>query len=163
MTNYRYFKRINRLLPILDEEQFYENYEKGDYTPRFIPILIAVCRATCRLLKKDDSIVMRYHLDRASLFRDLTKQLDVNFDLDFLEPKVETIQVLLLNASNPTKWGLESTDWIITSIAVKMAQDLGLHRAHNTQHEPKKDTEAKKRLWWSAYVIDRVVCASLGR
>ncbi|KAI7888757.1 fungal-specific transcription factor domain-containing protein [Mucor mucedo] len=157
-----YFRRINNLLPILDEEQFYENYEKGDYNPRFTAIVMAVCRATCRLLKKDDEIVMQYGIDRGSFFRDLTNQLDVNFDLDFLEPKMETIQVLLLNASNPTKWGLESTDWIITSIAVKMAQDLGLHRA-NTQHEPKKVTEAKKRLWWSAYVIDRVVCASLGR
>lgn len=123
---------------------------------------MTVCRVTCRLLKKDDALVKKFNLDRAGLFRDIEKQLDTNFDLDFLEPKIETIQVLLLNASNASKWGLESTDWIITSIAVKMAQDLGLHRA-NTQHEPKKDTEAKKRLWWSAYVIDRVVCASLGR
>lgn len=107
-------------------------------------------------------MVKKYKIDRASLFHDLEKQLDTKFDLDFLEPKIETMQVLLLNASNASKWGLQSTDWIITSIAVKMAQDLGLHRA-NAQHEPKKDTEAKKRLWWSAYVIDRVVCASLGR
>lgn len=81
---------------------------------------MTVCRVTCRLLKKEDTIVKKYNVDRASLFRDIEKQLDSNFDLDFLEPKIETIQVLLLNAANASKWGLESTDWITTSIAVKM-------------------------------------------
>ncbi|GAA5812897.1 hypothetical protein MFLAVUS_006357 [Mucor flavus] len=161
---YMYFKRFNPILPIIDQDQFYENYKKKSYHSTFIAIIMTLCRVTCRLLKKDDALVKKYKIDRGSLYHDISKQLDRNFDLDFLEPKIETIQVLLLNAANAAKWGLESTDWITTSIAVKMAQDLGLHRA-NTQHEgiPKKDTEAKKRLWWSAYVIDRVVCASLGR
>ncbi|CAO3608615.1 unnamed protein product [Mucor hiemalis] len=159
-----YFKRINVVLPILDMDQFYDSYNKKGYADTFIPIILTVCRVTCRLLKKDDPLVKKYKVDRANLFRDIERQMDLYFDLDFLEPKIETIQVLLLSASNAAKWGLESADWISTSIAVKMAQDLGLHRA-NTQHEgiPKKETEAKKRLWWSAYVIDRVVCASLGR
>ncbi|GAA5801806.1 hypothetical protein HPULCUR_007260 [Helicostylum pulchrum] len=159
-----YFKRFNPILPIIDQDQFYENYKKKSYHSTFIAIIMTLCRVTCRLLKKDDALVKKYKIDRGSLYQDISKQLDLYFDLDFLEPKIETIQVLLLNAANAAKWGLESTDWIATSIAVKMAQDLGLHRA-NTQHEgiPKKDTEAKKRLWWSAYVIDRVVCASLGR
>lgn len=81
---------------------------------------MTLCRVTCRLLKKDDALVKKYKIDRASLYHDISKQLDRNFDLDFLEPKIETIQVLLLNAANAAKWGLESTDWITTSIAVKM-------------------------------------------
>lgn len=159
-----YFKKMNPMLPILDEDLFYEEYRKANHAYTFIPIIMTLCRVTCRILKKDDPLLLKYEIDRGTFFRDISKQISLYFDLDFLEPKIETIQVLLLNASNAEKWGLESTDWITTSIAVKMAQDLGLHRA-NTQQEgiPKKVMEAKKRLWWSAYIIDRWVCASLGR
>jgi hypothetical protein len=159
-----YFKKVNPMLPILDEDLFYEEYRKANHAHTFIPIIMTLCRVTCRILKKDDPFLLKYDIDRGTFFRDISKQIHLYFDLDFLEPKIETIQVLLLNASNAEKWGLESTDWITTSIAVKMAQDLGLHRA-NTQQEgiPKKVMEAKKRLWWSAYIIDRWVCASLGR
>ncbi|KAL7309028.1 hypothetical protein PS15m_011159 [Mucor circinelloides] len=159
-----YFKKMNPMLPILDEDLFYEEYRKANHAHTFIPIIMTLCRVTCRILKKDDPLLLKYEIDRGTFFRDISKQISLYFDLDFLEPKIETIQVLLLNASNAEKWGLESTDWITTSIAVKMAQDLGLHRA-NTQQEgiPKKVMDAKKRLWWSAYIIDRWVCASLGR
>lgn len=115
-----YFERMNPLLPILDEEQFYDEYRKANHGPTFIPIIMAICRITSRLLKKDDALVVKYKMDRAQLFRDISKQISLYFDLDFLEPKIETIQVLLLVASNAEKWGLESTDWITTSIAVKM-------------------------------------------
>lgn len=115
-----YFERMNPLLPILDEDQFYEDYHKSNHRPTFIPIIMAICRVTCRLLKKDDALVLKYKVDRAQLFREITKQMELYFDLDFLEPKIEAIQVLLLSASNAEKWGLQSTDWIATSIAVKM-------------------------------------------
>ncbi|CEP12208.1 hypothetical protein [Parasitella parasitica] len=159
-----YFEKMNPMLPILDEDLFYKEYRKANHAHTFIPIIMTLCRVTSRILKKDDPFLLKYNIDRSTFFRDISKQISLYFDLDFLEPKIETIQVLLLNASNAEKWGLESTDWITTSIAVKMAQDLGLHRA-NTQLEgiPKKVMEAKKRLWWSAYIIDRWVCASLGR
>lgn len=101
-------------------DQFYDSYNKKGYADTFIPIILTVCRVTCRLLKKDDPLVKKYKVDRANLFRDIERQMDLYFDLDFLEPKIETIQVLLLSASNAAKWGLESADWISTSIAVKM-------------------------------------------
>lgn len=107
-------------MPILDKDQFYDSYNKKGYAATFIPIILTVCRVTCRLLKKDDPLVKKYKVDRANLFRDIERQMDLYFDLDFLEPKIETIQVLLLTASNASKWGLESADWISTSIAVKM-------------------------------------------
>jgi hypothetical protein len=111
---------MNSILPILDQEQFYESYEKKAYSSTFIPIVMTVCKVTCRLLKSDDPLVKKYQVDRANLFHDIQKQMELNFDLDFLEPKIETIQVLLLNSANTEKWGLESADWIQISIAVKM-------------------------------------------
>lgn len=119
------------ILPILDEDQFYESYNNKSYTAQFIPIIMTICRVTCRVLKREDPLVKKYKVDRAHLFKDIERQLDLYFDLDFLEPKIETIQVLLLNASNASKWGLESADWIATSIAVKMVSYYCYYCLHN--------------------------------
>ncbi|KAI8994821.1 fungal-specific transcription factor domain-containing protein [Pilobolus umbonatus] len=156
-----YFQKTNTILPILDEDLFYEAYNQSKVSTK---LLVTICRSTCRLMKEEDQILKKYNINHAELFHSLQKQLDECNNIDVLDPKIETIQILLLIASSAQKWGLESKDWIATSIAVKMAQDLGLHRA-NTQLQtiPKKTMEANKRLWWSAYIIDRWVCASLGR
>ncbi|KAI8981598.1 fungal-specific transcription factor domain-containing protein [Mycotypha africana] len=160
-----YFEKLNTFLPIVDEEKFYEKYQKANHEPQFIPIIMAVCRAAFRLLSDGHPLLEKYNIvDRKQYFTDICFQLEQNFDLDFLEPTMEAIQVLLLQAANTDKWGSQSSDWIATSIAVKMAQDLGLHRA-NTQQSgiTIRETESRRRIWWCAYIIDRWVCASLGR
>lgn len=43
------------------------------------------------------------------------------------------------------------------------AQDLGLHRSRTQQQLAPHLIEPYKRLWWSAYVMDRWICAALGR
>ncbi|KAI9279828.1 hypothetical protein BY458DRAFT_501787 [Sporodiniella umbellata] len=49
-------------------------------------------------------------------------------------------------------------------MAIKMAQELGLHRSNSFNHGlSKAEADARKRLWWSAYVVDRFVCASVCR
>ena len=45
----------------------------------------------------------------------------------------------------------------------EQAQDLGLHRSNTQLGIPTQKIEARKRLWWSAYVLDRWICATLGR
>ncbi|KAI8884124.1 hypothetical protein K501DRAFT_272058 [Backusella circina FSU 941] len=94
----------------------------------------------------------------------LSCDLSIHKTTDILQPNIQTIQIILLFTSNGEKWELESQHWVLTSIAVKMAQDLGLHRSNtNNNCISKKDMESKKRLWWSIVCVDRWVSASLGR
>jgi hypothetical protein len=115
---------MNNILPILDEEIFYKNYNNNANDSKLVPIIITICRITCRLLKDDDPLVKKYNLDRAKMFKDFAHQIETNFDMDFLNPNIGTIQVLLLNAANTEKWTVESSDWICTSVAVKMVKNL---------------------------------------
>ncbi|KAI8092547.1 fungal-specific transcription factor domain-containing protein [Halteromyces radiatus] len=157
-----YFTNMNTYLPIVDEEEFMEKYQQ-DYDNVSKPLLLTICHVTIRMLPVDDSVAQEYNIDRAAMFHDLCHQLETNCELDFMEPHVESIQFLLLNSANADHWSPKSTDWLATSIAVKMAQDLGLHRSNAQWTLPPKFVEARKRLWWSAYIVDRWVCASLGR
>ncbi|CAO3592478.1 unnamed protein product [Absidia cylindrospora] len=157
-----YFKKMNLFLPIVDEDEFMELYRK-DSDGISKPLLMTICRVTIRMLPADDPVVQQYQLDRTAVFWDMVRQLDTNYELDFMEPQIECIQMLLLSSANADRWSPKSANWLATSIAVKMAQDLGLHRSNSQWTLPSKSAEARKRLWWSAYIIDRWVCASLGR
>jgi hypothetical protein len=158
---------MNSYLPIVDEDEFmdkYRNENMGDEKEGVSrALLMTICRTTLRILPADDPVVKAYNIDRAAMFRDMVQQLETNYELDFMEPQIEAIQNLLLNSANADGWGPKSANWLATSIAVKMAQDLGLHRSNTQWTLPAKRIEARKRLWWSAYVVDRWVCASLGR
>ncbi|KAI8365979.1 fungal-specific transcription factor domain-containing protein [Radiomyces spectabilis] len=155
-----YFTQVNVFLPIIDESYFMDQY-RHHYQTLSQPLLFTVCRAASRLLSDDDPVAQKHGVRHDVLFRNLSDQLQNKYELDFLKPSLDTIQVLLLGASCARTWGSESQNWLGTSIAVKMAQDLGLHRS-NTQLNM-RNQESGRRLWWSAYVIDRWVSAALGR
>lgn len=110
---------MNVFLPILDQDEFYEGYRKGTDPPSK-PLLVAVCRSACRLLDEDDWVVKKYNINRGTLFDQFTSQLTRWYRPDFLMPRLEEVQGLLLSACTANKWTAESVDWLGISIAVKM-------------------------------------------
>ncbi|KAI8072841.1 fungal-specific transcription factor domain-containing protein [Gongronella butleri] len=155
-----YFDTYNQFLPIIDEPAFMARYQKGEVSE---PLLITLTRITVLILPRDAPALVDNAIDARALYMQLTTTMEQNYDIDFMAPDEETIQLLLLGAIFSDQWGPKSANWLAVSIAVKMAQDLGLHRSSTQWHASKEHTEAKKRLWWAAYVIDRWVCAALGR
>ncbi|KAI9243491.1 fungal-specific transcription factor domain-containing protein [Phascolomyces articulosus] len=157
-----YFKKMNVFIPIVDEADFYEEYRKetGSTIPR--NLILAICRASARLLDEDDWVIKKHNINRTDLFVALADAL-ICENIDFMSPTIDKIQILLLSSCSARKWAAESTDWLGISLAVKMAQDLGLHRSNTQLGIPSHKMEARKRLWWSAYVLDRWICATLGR
>lgn len=115
----RFFSKMNKLLPVLDEEEFLANYRKG-YDAVFMPLLVAICRGASRLLTDDDPVVKKYGIDRRQLFVSLDRQYNHNCNIDMMTPKIEHAQVLLVMAYSAEKWAPESEDWVSASLAVKM-------------------------------------------
>ncbi|CAO3617654.1 unnamed protein product [Cunninghamella blakesleeana] len=157
-----YFSKMNLHLPIIDEDEFMEEYNNR-FDKLSKPLLLTICKITIRMIPDNHPILEEYNINRIELFKGMNKQMETQYHLDFIEPQIECIQILLLSSVNTDGWSPKSADWIATSIAIKMAQDLGLHRSNTQLNIPAKDVEARKRLWWSAYVVDRWVCAALGR
>lgn len=110
-----YFERMNASFPVLDKDIFYAEYRKANPSPDFIPIIITICRVTCHMLEED--LLQKHNMHLSTLFDDLTRQIRTYFQIDH-QPKIETIQVLVLNSMNATKF--ENKDWISISLAVKM-------------------------------------------
>ncbi|KAF8937663.1 hypothetical protein BGZ58_002364 [Dissophora ornata] len=55
--------------------------------------------------------------------------------------------------------------WLYVGMAIRMAQDLGLNKELSEQEQSRNrlGAELRRRTWWSCYVVDRLVCAGLGR
>ena len=111
---------MNVFIPIVDETDFYETYRKGEDNISK-PLILAICRASARLLDEDDWVVKKHNINRNELFVSLSDELLCE-QLDFMNPTIDKIQILLLTACTARKWAAESTDWLAISLGVKMVK-----------------------------------------
>src|SRR5205823_2500867 len=56
-----------------------------------------------------------------------------------------------------------SRAWVYIGLAIRIAQDMGLHRDSAKWSLDEKQTEVRKRTWWACYTFDRFISAGLGR
>ncbi|KAK6911069.1 hypothetical protein I203_105104 [Kwoniella mangroviensis CBS 8507] len=71
--------------------------------------------------------------------------------------------LLLLSALENTK-GRISQGWMYAGMAFRMVQDLGCQfDVGPDEHHTEVDLEARRRLWWSAYLWDKMISVYLGR
>ena len=135
-------------LPILDWPVFlqkYEDvYEQGTLrnTPRsWIAVLFAVL--ACGFLRENWAEGKR--------FVEMAKSAMVfleNDDLTFDHARSAILISLFLTEANE-----RSAGWIALGHAIRVAQEIGLHR-ETISGSPEED-EKRRRIWWSIYVSDR--------
>ncbi|KAI9273667.1 fungal-specific transcription factor domain-containing protein [Sporodiniella umbellata] len=150
------------LLPIVDQDEFMDILEGRASTP-LSPILIyAVCAYACFLIQSDHPIFKATFVKRDEIFHRLLERGLVLARTEYLVPRVPTIQAFLLFVSLPVQSDKTHMVWILAGMAVRMAQDLGLHRTIKST-EDSVSSKRRKRLWYSVYVTDRWCCTVLGR
>ncbi|KAI7865270.1 fungal-specific transcription factor domain-containing protein [Spinellus fusiger] len=157
-----YFTHFNPYMPIIEEEEFRAMYERNK-DPFLNSLLAVIGRSSARIMDDSHPIMKQHSISCLGLFDSLTDQIKTNIRLDFSAPKIEMIQVLMIGVCNMEGWVSESLSWLSIGLAVKMAQELGLHRSKPQWGIPKKTAEAHKRIWWIMYTIDQWICAALGR
>ncbi|KAG1507865.1 hypothetical protein G6F47_005754 [Rhizopus delemar] len=152
----------NPLLPILDREEYMNAFE-GKTSPPPSPLLTySICAYACFLIRSDDPLFENASVKRDEIYRILTDRAAVLFRTVYLVPRIATIQALVLIANQPVYSGISHKNWILAGMAVRMAQDLGLHRTLKTV-DAADFNKKRKRIWYSVYVTDRWCCAIMGR
>jgi hypothetical protein len=76
------------------------------------------------------------------------------------QPSLTTIVALLIAGSCLVPHGKQSAGWVFCGIAYRMMTDLGLNVL--PQGDP-IDVEARRRLYWGAYIVDKFQSLFLGR
>ncbi|KUJ12403.1 uncharacterized protein LY89DRAFT_785771 [Mollisia scopiformis] len=76
---------------------------------------------------------------------------------------LETIQGLLLMTIFAINEPQSINAWMVNGLAIRFAIDLGLHRKSYCPTRSLLRSEMKKRIFWSAYALDRNISVALGR
>lgn len=83
------------------------------------------------------------------------------------KPAITTIQGLLILGGRQCAAGHSSEGWLYTGMALRMMKDVGLHldirRLAVLEKWTPAETEARKRLYNSAYIWDKTLSLALGR
>ncbi|EIN14455.1 hypothetical protein PUNSTDRAFT_49242 [Punctularia strigosozonata HHB-11173 SS5] len=81
-----------------------------------------------------------------------------------------TVQALLLLGYREIGIGAMAQAWLYIGMAVRMAQDLGMHKtAERWQFKVgrrmfgEQEMQTRKRIWWACVIMDRYVSAYIGR
>ena len=76
-----------------------------------------------------------------------------------------TVQFLLLLGVHGQRSPYGAGDWSQIRYATSVCIEMGLHRRRSTVESPShaRDTEIRRRAFWSCYCLDRVNSIVLGR
>ncbi|RGP66583.1 hypothetical protein FLONG3_8779 [Fusarium longipes] len=80
-----------------------------------------------------------------------------------MRPHITTIVGLILLGSSYNARGETSKGWLYTGYALRMVYDLGLHLDPKQTTDNSEEVEIKRRVFWGAFVCDKLQSLYLGR
>lgn len=157
-----FFSHVHPMLPVIDRKSFLSQYY-GMNNPPSLVVLHAVFLAAARYV--DLSVLGAGCQGRRDYCDTQHGKLKALLDDDILFDRLAIIQASLLASLH---WeGREGTNSAVhsLSLAVRVAQEMGLHRSFNESQSREEGHESKafqRRLWWSIYTLDRFNAAQEG-
>jgi hypothetical protein len=102
----------------------------------------------------------RTSVDRVRLFK---RAQTLIFSGLLQASSIELVQALLLMGQY-LHGSLELNNcWTVVGLAIRMAQGLGLHLDAGSFTSDIIEQEIRKRVWWSCFIIDRILSMKVGR
>ncbi|KAI7875311.1 hypothetical protein K492DRAFT_168263 [Lichtheimia hyalospora FSU 10163] len=160
---YVYFDMVNATLPIVNKQEYLDAYHGRTQSPPSSLLTYAICTYACFMISSEHPVFQECGMTCDQVFHALIDRASQLIRRDYLTSGISTIKALVILCSQPTYSTSSYRNWILAGMAVRMAQDLGLHRTLRNEEASKDHIEARKRLWYSVYVTDRWCCAAMGR
>ncbi|RDW63307.1 hypothetical protein BP6252_10852 [Coleophoma cylindrospora] len=76
---------------------------------------------------------------------------------------IEGLQVVLLLSMYASYRPSGSSQWHLLGIAMRICVDIGLHRQNRHWNFTPTQWDIRRRLFWTTYAMDRMVCFNIGR
>lgn len=144
-----YFNSLAPMFPVVTKAEFLAN-------PNPTPVLLyAICcvAATLRNTPPGTLEAMRSAVSSVMRAEDVMTTASL--------PNVQALLILGMNGDchSGSTYTAMSAAWARSGVAIRMAQDLGLHRAEVM----KQDVETRRRVWAACVVTDRWYAAAFGQ
>ncbi|KAG1382187.1 hypothetical protein G6F61_002491 [Rhizopus arrhizus] len=164
---HKYFCQLHADCPIINkieylEQYYFHNPSSPDKYLTYALVFIGSMVATER-----DVEGKLTQIEFATMRKQLKEKAYQIISILHKRPLISTIQALLtLSMYIEDESDNDDEDmsyWFITGMAIRLAQDLGLHLDCSSWNIPPQEIELRRRLWYSCYIVDRWVSAQLGR
>ncbi|CAG8564239.1 11693_t:CDS:2 [Acaulospora colombiana] len=141
-----FWEKFSFYHPFIDRQDFMEKYDSMNINYNYIVLLYAI------LAVVSNNIASVNYYDRT---RELLGEELGNSTLP-------TVQALLLLAG--LQKGMRSSScWVYVGLAIRLAQDMGLHRDSSNWDLDKSQAEVRRRVWWACVTFDSFLSLALGR
>ncbi|TFK80053.1 hypothetical protein K466DRAFT_504549 [Polyporus arcularius HHB13444] len=193
-----YFTYVHPVLPIVHKPSFMDDWRKGNlstdspysgesgYSDAASPISSSSPlgprrrRVPTLLLLAMFSLAARYSSSTADVpppedgtmwtaGDDYMEDAKVILDRTYAQSRPSTCQSLLLLGYREIGIGAMAQAWLYIGMAVRMAQDLGLHKSAEKWTSvgrslfSKAELQERRRIWYGCVVMDKYVCTYIGR
>ncbi|RIA83396.1 fungal-specific transcription factor domain-containing protein [Glomus cerebriforme] len=153
-----YWKEVHPYMPFIDKQDLMEKYNNLEANYSSIILLYAIFSITARFVN-DPSIRMYSEGFPGSVFYVKAKELLKD---EFDKASISIVQALLM-LSIQIHGQKDSVTWVYIGLAIRLAQDMGLHRDSSKWNFDERQGEVRRRVWWACCLIDRFSSAGLGR
>ncbi|KAI0080746.1 hypothetical protein K474DRAFT_1589402 [Panus rudis PR-1116 ss-1] len=167
-----YFARFHFLMPIIDKPSFMRRYthlmnnsqdvQLARSETAFIALVCAVFACAAKLVE-DPRLVRGDNLDDAGMGMVFYERALILHYISHASMQVEHVQCFLLMASFLCSVNCLPQAWLLVGQAVRTGQDLGLHRSARRLVISPIEKETRRKVWWGAYTLDRMLALALGR
>ena len=77
---------------------------------------------------------------------------------------IETIQaIILLVIYIESSWITSDVSYMLISVAIRFAQEIGLHRQESYANLSAQESETRKMIWWCCFCFDMEICFRSGK
>jgi hypothetical protein len=147
-------------LPIVNKKKFLEQYHKSSSGPPSI-LLQAVLALTFRFAGQNLPDFVKDAAEFSDCyFRKVMKRLRDSTRSRLCHVQAALLMVQYLDMDDGD---VDSVQWCTLGSAIRMAQDLGLHRSCAKWNLPRSEIETRHRVFYACYVMDRWLGARAGK
>ncbi|ORX90894.1 hypothetical protein K493DRAFT_304519 [Basidiobolus meristosporus CBS 931.73] len=148
-----YFRHINTSLPTFPLGRNDRSLTAGDDTSE----LLYNCIFTLASFHNTTEGLFRSPEEAFFASRVFQARAKALLDRLIVIPSIGLVQALVLLSLHP------QNSWLYLGMAIRIAQELGLHRTLNSHNLDPIERERRKLLWWNCVVLDRGISSFLGR
>ncbi|KAF7331675.1 Fungal-trans domain-containing protein [Mycena kentingensis (nom. inval.)] len=151
-----YFEHQHPYLPLLHRPSFERDLSAGLHTRdrAFGGVVLLVCGIGARYFSELDD-----EFCRGCQFFD---QIQLELDYMFAPPTIHTMQLFCLFVIF-CHLVTHSSAWTVLGAAIRMAQDIGVHRRSRTPQPPTAESELWRRAFFCCLYLDRHISTAVGR
>ncbi|KAG2235950.1 hypothetical protein INT48_004280 [Thamnidium elegans] len=152
-----YFSHIHLFLPIVNRARF-ETHDLKSSNVLVQAVLAVSFRFASRHFPKLFNKKTVLYAD--TYFRKVMLRLQDSNRARLREVQAALLMTLYLDMDETD---VESMQWYTLGKAIRMAQDIGLHRSCSNWNLPPSEIETRHRVFYACYVLDRLMGARAGK